>query len=309
VETFTEFGDERGLALAYRGRGLFLNRLERRAEGMPEMERAIVHADACGDVAVRRRVIGTYVAQLNHASPMPANEAIERCQELLATAKTDRVLEAVLKRFLGSFCAMAGCADQALALFAESSLVLDDLNHLVYSMQYRGDVAQGRALAGDPTGAEQELLASFNYFKGLGSNDPPIQAISAAYGLASFYCDQGRWEEAERFAAPYRDVPLNKPNGVFLATRRLALEARLAAHEGRIEEALNMATQLVERGRVRGVDRERPDAAAAQWLAVAEVQRAAGHAAEADAARETALELYRARGNVAAIDRVLAATA
>jgi hypothetical protein len=59
---------------------------------------------------------------------------------------------------------------------------------------------------------------------------------------------------------------------------------------------------------VRGVDRERPDGAAAVWLVVAEVQRAAGHVAEAEAARETALELYRLRGNVAAVDRAFTAT-
>ena len=38
------------------------------------------------------------------------------------------------------------------------------------------------------------------------------------------------------------------------------------------------------------------------WLALAEVQRAAGHAAEADAAVATALGLYEQKGNVAAAD-------
>jgi tetratricopeptide (TPR) repeat protein len=308
VETFSDFGDERGLALARRQLGMSLNRLDRRAEGMRELEHAIVHADASGDVAVRRRVIGTYVGQLNRASPMPVIEAIERCEELLATAKADRVLEAVLKRFLGSFFAMAGRPDEALALFVESSLVLDELNHLVYSMMYRAAAARGRELAGDPIGAEQERLAEYNYFKGLAYNGPYAQGISAAYALADYYCNQGRWGEAERIVAPYREFPLNTQNTVALATRRLALEARVAAHDGRIEEALSLAAQLVERVRARGVDRERPDEVAAHWLAIAEVERAAGHAAEAEAARETALELYRLRGNVAAADRVLAAT-
>ena len=39
-----------------------------------------------------------------------------------------------------------------------------------------------------------------------------------------------------------------------------------------------------------------------RWLALAEVQRAAGDTAEADAAVATALELYEQKGNVAAAD-------
>ena len=42
------------------------------------------------------------------------------------------------------------------------------------------------------------------------------------------------------------------------------------------------------------------------WLALAEVQRAAGDAAEADAAVATALELYEQKGNVAAAERLRA---
>jgi hypothetical protein len=217
------------------------------------------------------------------------------------------VLEAVLKRFLGCFCAMAGRANEALALFVESSLVLDDLNHFVYWM-YRAGVASGRVLAGDPIGAEQEMLTRYSYYRGLGSSGTRMDVIGSAYALAEFYCDQGRWDEAERLVVPYRELPLNTQAVVGLATRRLALEARLAAHNGRIEEALSLAAQLVERMQARGVDQELPNEGAANWFVVAEVQQAAGHAAEAEAAREIALELYRLCGNVAAADRVLAAT-
>jgi len=43
------------------------------------------------------------------------------------------------------------------------------------------------------------------------------------------------------------------------------------------------------------------------WLALAEVQRAAGNEAEADQAVERALELYDRKGNIAAAARVRAA--
>jgi hypothetical protein len=40
------------------------------------------------------------------------------------------------------------------------------------------------------------------------------------------------------------------------------------------------------------------------WLAFAEVQRAAGYTAEADAAVATVLELYEQKGNIAAAARL-----
>ena len=43
------------------------------------------------------------------------------------------------------------------------------------------------------------------------------------------------------------------------------------------------------------------------WLALAEVRRAAGLTAEADAAVAAALELYEQKGNIAAAARVRAA--
>jgi hypothetical protein len=49
-----------------------------------------------------------------------------------------------------------------------------------------------------------------------------------------------------------------------------------------------------------------PNYTAVAWLALAEVQKANGHAAGADAAVANALRLYEEKGNVAAAARVRA---
>ena len=103
--------------------------------------------------------------------------------------------------------------------------------------------------------------------------------MNAAYRLAALYCDQGRWDEAAECLAYGRDVARSDARSS-TATFRLAAEARLAAHRGELAEALTLAQRAVERA-------ERSDMLnlrARAWLALAEVQRARGATAEADAA-------------------------
>jgi hypothetical protein len=79
------------------------------------------------------------------------------------------------------------------------------------------------------------------------------------------------------------------------SVERLAVMALLAAHRGRLAEALTLATRAVELAETSDFLNLR----ARTWLALAEVQRQSGAAAQADAATEKALRLYEAKGNVA----------
>jgi hypothetical protein len=81
-------------------------------------------------------------------------------------------------------------------------------------------------------------------------------------------------------------------------------EARLKAHRGEHDEALELARSAVEQAdRGDGLNEQ-----ALMRLGLAEAQRAAGR--DEDAARSVAraIELYELKGNVAAAGRVLAAT-
>ena len=71
-----------------------------------------------------------------------------------------------------------------------------------------------------------------------------------------------------------------------------AVEARIAAHRGNFGQVLDLGGQAVEHAE--GVDNLNRRAEA--WLALAEVQRAAGRYGEADASVAEALTLYESRG-------------
>ena len=77
-------------------------------------------------------------------------------------------------------------------------------------------------------------------------------------------------------------------------------EARLKAHRGEHDKALDLAQSAVEH-EDRGDDL---NAQATTRLGLAEVQRASGRTEEAEHATAAALALFEQKGNIAAADRV-----
>jgi DNA-binding SARP family transcriptional activator len=302
IETFEQLGDSRGLALARRRRALSLEVEGRWGEACAELERALVHADDSERQDACREVIGSLVRALCHG-PAPVGEAIRRCEELREQHRTDRALEAVVTRCLSSLYAMAGRFDEARESVERSGVFLDELDHSTHSWIYRTHAAEAKELLGDRVGAEQDLIAKWRR-KGDVAQDytPDRRGMGAAYYLSLLYCDDGRWDDAERCLEYGREVPV-PPRFRPESARGLAARARVAAHRGELAEAVALAQRGVEladqsdmlnlRGRV--------------WLARAEVQRAAGAAAEADAAVAEAIRLYELKGNVAAAGRLRSA--
>ncbi len=217
-------------------------------------------------------MIGTLLTALSNG-PTPVRAAIDRCEQVLSTTRSDRVLEAVLKRFLGLFYAMAARPAEALELVRESSLVLDELNQLTVSALYRGAAAYAKELAGDRTGAEHELTGWWGWFSVAGYRGVDRRAIDAAYELALFYFDERGGGDADRVLTDVRASRL--PDHSVSAQVRLAAEARLAPRRGDLTEALALA----ERAVAVADTKDRPDMRARIWLALAGVRRAAGEIA------------------------------
>jgi tetratricopeptide (TPR) repeat protein len=178
--------------------------------------------------------------------------------------------------------------------------VLDEANLLSSSWVTSIFAAHAKELADDRAGAEQDLEAMWSTFRDTLGGAPHPRAQQAAYRLARLYCDDGRWDDAEERLAFYRDAPHPK-SGRNLADR-LVGEARLAAHRDDHRDAATFARRAVE------IMEPTDDlnSRAGTWLALAEVQRAAGRTAEADAAVARALELYQQKGNLAAAATVQA---
>jgi class 3 adenylate cyclase/tetratricopeptide (TPR) repeat protein len=296
ILTLSELGDERGLADARRLLALALDNLGRPEQASTELELALASAEASGDAERRRSVINSLV---NHyiGGPTPVREVIGRCEELSLSAGGDRVLEATLQRSLGILYAMDARPTEALDALALGGALLDEVR-LRRLEVHRPGVAYARQLCGDADGAERELLMSWDYFRDMGGGFD-TRAWGAANRLASLYCDEGRVAEAAGFHAYGREEDIGERQHPLW----LSVEARLVAHEGRLDVAAELAKRSTEDAENRG----RPSEAAELLATAARVERAAGRTAEAETSTTRALALFEGKGNLAGATRLRAA--
>ena len=300
IATFEQLGDRQGLAAAESLLSQALGRAGRIEESFASSDRALVHAEAAGDHLARHFTIGQ-MAQRLCEGPTPVAEAIDRMEELRARARDDPVLDAGVSRCHALLLAMAGRFEEMQELFRVSGQVLDGAVQTVLSVAGQRYAAEAKDYAGNLTGAKQDALAAFLRMRDARGAGSEARALRAAAELALFCCDQGEWDEAADYLSYGREVDrAEPPEGKVYAALRLAARARLAAARGELADAVDLAERAV------GL------AERAQWLnyqartclALAEVQRANGHAAEAEAAVAKALRLYEEKGNLAAIARV-----
>ena len=261
-----------------------------------ELERAIAHARASGDIHALRSTIRTFTGTYLPSSPTPALEAITRCEELLGLSRDDRVLEATIKQPLALFYAMAGRPDDAEERLGEALLVYDELPDTRFKYLYRWVVAEARVLLGDPAEAEEQLLRIWQFFRDFQGKTVDTRAVNTALALARLYCDHGRFDEAARLLAYGPEVQVG-----WRAPYRFAVQARLAAHDGRLDEAIALGERAVEGAETRPYNLERR---ASMWASLATVLDTAGRSSAAESARTTALELYERKGNIAAAGRL-----
>ena len=110
---------------------------------------------------------------------------------------------------------MAGRFDDAREALRTSSPVLDDLPHDIPVWTYRWTAAWARELVGDDAGAERDLRARWRNFEELGEQTIDTRSMNSAYMLALFYCDRGRWDDAEECLAYGRSLaapPYTRPS-------------------------------------------------------------------------------------------------
>jgi DNA-binding SARP family transcriptional activator len=288
IATFEQLGDEYGLAKAKRLMGFAVSGRGRSREGGEWLEQALVHANTHGDGATRRQVTQTLSITLTNG-PVPVPIVTARLHELQAASRDDRVLTAVLSRHLGLLAAMEMRFDESREYERQAREVLDEANILTPTWIYRGAAAHAKRLAGDLTGAEQEHAETFAHFRKIFGGEPGRLAVRTAWQAGLVCCDAGRWERAEEWYAVWHGQDS-------AAASRSLLAARLAAHRGDVDEALEIALAGVEQSQ--GSDS--PDARADPLVTLAEVLRVAGRHDEADEAIAQAIEIYEAKGNVAA---------
>jgi tetratricopeptide (TPR) repeat protein len=283
IPEFEELGDELGLAKAWH---LSADVQPTWATTTEALEQALVHARSAGDRREEADIIWWLGVSMHHG-PTPTQEAIGRCEELLAQVRGDRTVEAGMLGMLAGLYAMRGRFEDAREFFARGIVILEELGIKLRMATRRTISGEIELLADDPAAAERELRWGYERLLEMGERGD-LPAIAAQ--LAEALYRQRRFDEAERFTA----ISENAFAGAGSAgVRSRAVRAKLLASRGEFERAEVLAREAVALA-------ENDDRLAVRGDAVmdlAETLRMAGRSGDAVAAARDALRLYEAKGN------------
>ena len=190
IPVLEELGDDAGLSRAWQ----LVSDADvgvRWEERTSSLERALHYAERAGDRRQRSSLVAL-LAQALHYGPTPADEAIARCEELLAGVRGDRALCAALMSTLGGLYAMLGEFDRARSLWSRARGLYEELG-LQHRRAARSLVpAAIELLAGDAVAAERELRYGYDTLAAMG--ETWVRATVAAY-LAAMLAELGRNDE------------------------------------------------------------------------------------------------------------------
>ena len=241
-------------------------------------------------MSTRRAVVYSLANDLPRG-PIPVGEALEWCdrstravrRRSCARRRRSRAIAASCSRWQDGSTRRAQCDRRA-------GPILDEAGVESLSWGSLGSASYTKLLTGDREGAQRAIARR--------SGTPTRSRTGRRRAWRSAPHSSSRTSTATR-AAGRRPSSASPRTGTFAARTPpgCSAEARIAAHHGRIEEALELAHRAVER--VEGSDLLNDRAI--RRLSLAEVQRAAGLDAQADATVEEAIRLFEQKGNVAAI--------
>jgi class 3 adenylate cyclase/tetratricopeptide (TPR) repeat protein len=294
VEVFERLGDDRGLARAL-SRVAVAHWLRCRVEPIePLLERALRHALRAGD-ARELSNIRYGLVRAAALGPLPADEAVRRCERILDEAAGDRVAEAAAANALAYLEAMRGRFDEARVLVVRSRTILEDLGLVLMAAVLDAWTGHVEMFAGDPAAAERLWRSAYETLERFGERGN-LSTIAAF--LAEAVQAQGRDEEAERFTEVSEQATSRDDVTSQVAWR--VTRSKLCARRGDVEGGERLAREAVERAD----ETDWPSLRGAARTSLAEVMLAAGRAGEAAEAGREALEIYEAKGNVAAAAQV-----
>jgi class 3 adenylate cyclase len=287
IAVFESIHDDLGLARAWRRLALASHTACRYADAATQSERALRHARRAGEAAEEARIVDVLCSSLLFG-PEPAQSAIVRCRALLGAAGSNRVLEAAVRSTLAGLEAMQENAEVARDEAARAATTYDELGLRLLRAGLAVIVATSALLAGETGRAERELRLSYETLEAAGAG--AFLATPAAR-LASLAVAGGRLHEAEQLLA-VAQRSLDPDDRSALAVCRQAA-AEVAATQGRATEAAQLAQDAVDALADTDALGSRADA-----LALA--------ATLAGTEPDEALELYEAKGNLAAAGRLRA---
>ncbi|MCP9486825.1 MAG: AAA family ATPase [Gaiellaceae bacterium MAG52_C11] len=239
IPLFRAHGDELGLARAWRLRSE-VDRLACRFGAKEEaLEQALLHARRAGDereAAEIRLWLGTSLVY----GPTPVTRAIERCTEMLEESHGVRWMEASGLGMLAYLEAMCGRTDEARELYGRSRAIYEELG-MTFALVARAVIPAGiETMAGNPLGAERELLEGYEALAAIGETE--LRSTVAAM-LAGTYASEGRDDEAEEFSRISEEIAARDDFGSQVLWR--GARARALARRDRDPTALALAREGV----------------------------------------------------------------
>ena len=261
------------------------------------LERALAHARRAGDERLE-----AYVAvQFGFAAivgPLPVDEGRRSIARTVEHMTSDTSAKGMLLLISALLAAMAAEFAEARTLAARGTEILDSLGRSVGLAAISTWTSAIDLLDGDAEAAERALRAALAQLEQAGQL---ANLASVAAQLAETLVVEGRYEEAARFAAESERAAASDDIHAQIAWR--VARAKVSSGLGAADRAEAVAREAVELA----TTTDSPFFAAEALEALAAALAAGGHEAEAHVTAGDALELYRAKGNVAAAARIKAA--
>ena len=196
IPLLQELGDDLGLAKAWWLKSEVHVHACRWAARAENLERALEYARAAGDRS-EQSTLASQLAVALYCGPTPVDEAIERCEQLLAELPDDRSLRASVTGSIAGLRAMQGEFEEARRLQGAARALHEELGHRFRIATRSLIAAEIEALAGQPREATTILRWAFEELREMGASS--VMSTVAAF-LADALTVEGSIDDAIRYS-------------------------------------------------------------------------------------------------------------
>ena len=241
VSEFEQLGDEQGQARASSLLGLVNMMKGRFGEAETAWEQASSHAGQAGNQRDELESM-SWVPLTIWAGSTPTDEAIRRCQELLARVDGDKKAMSSALMSLGALQAGTGRIEESRESMRRARELLDEVALTVWRAgPYTQLIGWVELLARDTGAAERELRAGFDTLSEIGEMSW-FSTVAAMLGEAVLA--NGRADEARTLADASHDAAA--PDDVYSQVLWRTVASKVLAGDGSHEEAERLAREAVD---------------------------------------------------------------
>lgn len=294
IPIFEADGNHAGLALASRIKVAVYGILTQFADTASAAEQVIRHAREADDARLERRGSVGY-AQAALFGPTPVDEAVARCEELAEAAAGDRRTEALVRNSLAQLYSMQGNFELARSTWITADAMLMELEMALFSAALSITRGQIELAAGDLETAEEVLKRGYAALESMGGAFL-LTGVAGVLGRVSYA--QNRLEKVAALSTTIKGMA--DADDLDAQTDWRLLRSLALARDGHTADAVLLAREAVEMTKASDAPLLRGWA----LTALADVEEAAGNAAERAGALHEALELYRAKGDVVTVGQL-----